>query len=205
MIAVGRAVVVSASAALVTVVIGCGAGTEHVKSPFVADGGVESGPGSGLWGDGSSGPRGMHIGCIRGRRLAILVTVHNHTRQTITLLGGAGIQSLPDVIERVAVQVRLAAPPPKGDVAVIGLRSWNARSSAPAAIPAGRGGWVQSNFVMRNCALLRSIEPMTVNRSITLNYSVGGVRGTQVISVAAARIILTRGPLRPVLPINQVG
>ena len=46
---------------------------------------------------------------------------------------------------------------------------------------------------------------MTVNRSITLNYSVGGVRGTQVISVAAARIILTRGPLRPVLPINQVG
>ena len=96
MIAVGRAVVVSASAALVTVVIGCGAGTEHVKSPFVADGGVESGPGSGLWGDGSSGPRGMHIGCIRGRRFAVLITVHNHTRQTITLLGAVATQSLPE-------------------------------------------------------------------------------------------------------------
>jgi len=58
---------------------------------------------------------------------------------------------------------------------------------------------------MRNCALLRSTEPVAVNRSITLNYSAGGVKGTQVITVAAARIFLTRGPLHPAVPINQVG
>jgi hypothetical protein len=43
-----------------------------------------------------------------------------------------------------------------------------------------------------------------VNRSITLNYS-ADVKGTEVVAVAAARIILTRGPLHPRLPINQVG
>jgi hypothetical protein len=195
---------VLAAAAVLTVVSGCGAGTQPVKSPFSASPGVEDGPGSGLWGDKSSGPRGMQIGCIRGRRFAVLITVHNHTRQTITLLGAVATQHLPEVIERVAVQVRLAPPPPKGDLAVIGLRFWNPRNSSPAAIPAGRDGWVQSNFLMRNCARLRPTEPVTVNRSITLNYS-AGMKGTEVLAVAAARIILTRGPLHPRLPINRVG
>jgi len=193
---------VLATAVVLTVVSGCGAGT---KSPFSASAGVEDGPGSGLWGDKSSGPQGMQIGCIRGRRFAVLITVHNHTRHAITLLGAAATQSLPEVIERVAVQVRLAPPPPKGDLAVIGLRSWNPRNSSPVAIPAGRDGWVQSNLLMRNCARLRPTEPVTVNRSIMLNYNAGGVKGTQEVAVAAARIILTRGPLHPRLPINQVG
>ncbi len=196
---------VLAAALIAAAVTGCGAGTQSVKHPFVARGGVESGPSSGLWGDGSSGPGGEHTGCIRGRRLAVLIGVHNRTQRTITLLGGSGPQSLPDVIERVAVQVRLAPPPPKGDLAVMGLRSWNPRNSSPVAIPAGRDGWVQSNFLMKNCARLSSTEPVTVNRSITLDYSASGVKGTQVISVAGARIILTRGPLHPRLPINQIG
>ena len=76
-----------------------------------------------------------------------------------------------DVIERVAVQARLA----------------------------------QSNFLMRNCSLLRGREPALVNRNTTVKYSAGGSNGTQVVSVAAARIILTRGPLHPRLPINHVG
>ena len=46
---------------------------------------------------------------------------------------------------------------------------------------------------------------MTVNRSTTLEYSAGGDNGTQVVSVRGARIILTRGPLHPRVPINQVG
>jgi hypothetical protein len=58
---------------------------------------------------------------------------------------------------------------------------------------------------MRNCRSLPRGEPLTVNRSITLSYDADGSRRTQTISVAAARIILTRGPLHPKLPINQVG
>lgn len=188
-----------------TVVSGCGTAAQAVRGPFVARGGVSSGPSSGLWGDGSSGPNGEHIGCIRGRRFAVLITVHNRLKRTITLLGGGGPQPFRDLIERVAVQVRLAPPPPKGDLAVSGLRSWIGRNSSSVAIPAGRDGWVQSNFVMRNCSLLHGREPLIVNRSTTLRYSAGGSVGTQVVSVATARLILTRGPLHPRLPINQVG
>ena len=202
---VGLVLLGVAALAGLMVVDGCGAGAQAVKRPFVARGGVSSGPSSGLWGDGSSGPSGEHIGCIRGRKFAVLITVHNRLKRTITLLGGGGPQPFGDVIERVAVQVRLAPPPPKGDMAVAGLRSWIGRNSSPVAIPAGRDGWVQSNFLMRNCSLLRRREPVMVNRSTTLKYSAGGSDGTQVVSVAGARIILTGGPLHPRLPINQVG
>jgi hypothetical protein len=109
------------------------------------------------------------------------------------------------VIERVAVQVRLAPPPPKGDFMVVGLRAWNRRKSSPVAIPPDRDGWVQLNFLMHNCALLRGREPLTVNRSTTLEYSLGGTRGKQMIHVGGARIILTRGPAHPRLPINHIG
>jgi len=196
---------VGAITLIVTLGSGCGAETQTVTRSFAARNGVESGPDSSLWGDGSAGPSGMHVGCIRGRRFAVLITVHNRSSRTITLLGGAAPQPFPDVIERVAVQVRLAPPPPKGDLMVTGLRSWNSRNSSPVAIPPERDGWVQSNFLMRNCAQLRGREPVTVNRSTTLNYSVSSTSGTQVFSVAAARIVLTRGPLHPRLPINHVG
>jgi hypothetical protein len=194
-----------AVALVVSVLSAAVVGASPVASPFVTGGGTEDGPGSGSWGDGSSGPSGMHIGCIRGRRFAVLITVHNQTNQTVTLVGGGGPQSFPRIIERVAVQVRVAPPPPKGDLAVVGLRSWSPRNSAPVAIPAERDGWVQSNFLMRDCSRLRGIEPVTVNRTITLSYKVGSQTGRQVVSAPAARIILTRGPVHPRVPINQVG
>jgi hypothetical protein len=147
----------------------------------------------------------MHIGCIKGRRLAVLVTARNRTKRTITVLGGDGPQHFHDVIERIAVQVRLAPPPPKGDYIQVGLRSWTGRNSTPVAIPAGRDAWVQSNLLMRNCGSLRRDETLTVNRSVTLAYRAGGSKGTQAISVAGARILLHRGPLHPSLPINQAG
>jgi hypothetical protein len=199
-----NALVVLAAALTVTVASGCDAGTKAVKRPFVAGTGVESGPSSGLWGDGSSGPDGMQIGCIRGRRLAVLITVQNRTKRTVRLLGTAP-QGLFRVIEPVAVQVSLAPPPTKGDYFVSGLRSWNTHDSSSVAIPGGREGWVQLNFLMRNCDLLRWLAPATVNRSITLAYSVGGAKGTQVLSVPSARITLTRGPAHPRLPVNQIG
>ena len=176
-----------------------------MKAPFAAGDGISSGPTSGLWGDGGSGPMGMHVGCIDGRRFAVLITVHNRTKHAITLLGGGGAQRSPGVIKRVAVQVRLAPPPPDGGLFQPGLRSWIGRNSSSVAIPARRDAWVQSNFLMQNCGSLRRDEALTVNRSITLTYSAAGRRAAQAVSVAAARIILTRGPLHPSLPINQVG
>src|SRR5438094_1901648 len=180
-------------------VTGCSAGAR----PFTAGGGVEAGPGSRLWGDGSSGPDGMEIGCIPGRRFAVVITVRNRTKRTVTLLSADGPPPLPGVIDRAAVQVRLAPPPPKGDRLVIGLRVWSRRDAEPIAVPPGRSGWVQSNFLMRNCAMLS--RPSTAEGSITLRYRVGGSLGREVVSVAAAQILLTRGPRHPSLPINQVG
>lgn len=203
---VGRAAMLGWVAGVALAATGCGGShlTTPIKAPFVARGGVSSGPSSGLRGDGSSDPSGMRIGCIRGRRFAVLITIHNRSKHTVTFLGAKRI-NLAGVIERVAVQVRLAPPPPKGDIAVTGLRSWSGRTSTPVAIPVGRDAWVQSNFLMRNCARLRSRGPLTVNQSITLAYRAANAEGTQTVSVRAARIILTPGPLHPRLPINRVG
>jgi hypothetical protein len=191
------------AAAFVVVFSGCSSGTQAVTRPFVAGGGIESGPTSGLWGDGSAGPSGMEIGCIRGRHLAVLLTVQNQAKRTVTLLG-AETQRLPRVIESVAAQVSLA-PPPTPRFAVPGLQPWSTHDSPSVAIPPGREGWVQLNFLMRNCDPLRGLESATVNRSIILAYSVGEAKGTQVLSVPSARITLTRGPAHPRLPVNQVG
>jgi hypothetical protein len=147
----------------------------------------------------------MQIGCIDGRQLAVLITVHNRTSHTVTLLSGGGPQRASRVIDRVAAQVRLAPPPPRGDVAVSGLRSWSRHDSGPASIPAGRDAWVQSDFLMRNCRSLRAGEVLTANRSITLSYRAGGYTGTQSVPVKAARIMLSRGPVYPSVPINQTG
>lgn len=184
---------------------GCGGSHHAPVAPFLAEGGTSSGPQSGLWGDGTSGPSGLHIGCIDGRRFAVLITVHNRTNQKITRVAASGTQEAPAVIKRVAVQARLAPPPPTGDQQVIGLRAWNGRNSSAAAIPPGRDAWIQSNFLMRRCRSLRQRKTLTVNRSTTLTYAANGGEGTEVVSVRGARIILTRGPLHPTLPINRVG
>ena len=195
-----------AAAILATGLSGCADdGTSSIKQPFTSDGSLENGPTSSLWGDTSSWPQGSSIGCIRGRHFAVLITVHNQTRKSIALLGAAGAQSFRDVIERVAVQVRLAPPPSTGPFAVTGLKSWSPRSSPPVLIPPGRDAWVQSNYSMRNCAHLRGSEPATINRSTTLIYRADAGRQTQTVSVPAAQIVLTRGPVHPSLPVNQIG
>lgn len=153
------------AALVATALCGCGAGSSDLKNALAAGGGEESGPTSGLWGDTGSGPKGTSIGCIHGRRFAVLITVHNKTNRTVSLVGATGPHGLPGLIDRIAVPVRLAPPRPTGDRMVTGLRSWSARSSRPVVIPPGRDGWVQSNFLMRNCALLDGRGRVTINRS----------------------------------------
>src|SRR5258705_13680205 len=52
-------------------------GAHAHTGPFVAGGGFASGPGSGLWGDGSSGHGGNHLGCLPGRLYAEAISLRN--------------------------------------------------------------------------------------------------------------------------------
>jgi hypothetical protein len=188
---------------------GCGTAETSVPSgvsaPFTSAGSVELGPVSNLWGDGASGPPGQHLGCTRGRKLALLITVRNRTSQPITILGGGGPQPFRSVIERVAVQVRLAEASTAG-IPNPGLRPWNDGDSSAVAIPPGGRARVQSNFLMRDCGSLQKGQSITVNRSVTLAYELGNdVQGAQPVALKSARIIVTRGPLHPKLPINTIG
>jgi hypothetical protein len=184
---------------------GCslGGGSAHgdAAAPFSAPGGSESGPGSGLWGDTSSGPTGDHIGCLPGRHYTLVVTLRNRSKSTVTITDLGGPQPAPRIIRRVAVQLRLAPPPPNGDLAVSNLRRWSASPTVPVAIPPGRSAVVQSNFLMGLCDDLRPHQALTVNRAIVVAYRTGQHAGHQRIAQESARIVLTRGPtIRPCSP-----
>lgn len=182
--------------ALVVLASGCGGRTIVAGHVFSPSGGVTAGLSSGDWGDGSSGPSGMHIGCIAGRRFAVYVTAHNRTKRTVTVTEGSGDQPFAKIMDRVAVQVRLAPPPPTGDVFVTGFSAWSRERPTPTDIPPGRDVGIQSNYVMRDCNRLRPHESITLNRSVTITYRVGGTTARQSISVRGARIILTLAPQR---------
>jgi hypothetical protein len=180
------------AAIALTLLAGCGSRAHVTGTAFTAGGGVTGGLSSGDWGDGSSGPAGMHLGCIAGRHFAVYVTAHNRTRQTITVTTGPSVDANADVMTRVAMQVVLAPPPPKGDAFVTGFRGWSRKHSAPVAIPPGRDVGIQSDYVMRGCMLLPVNHPVIVNRGATIAYRSGGDDAMQQIAVASARIILTR-------------
>jgi len=136
----------------------------------------------------------MHLGCIHRRHFALVVTVRNRSRNTVTLVRTGADQPWAEIgiIPRVAVQFRLVAPRPTGDLLVVGLRSWSRSAPTPATIPPGRSAWVQSNFLMNNCSLLPPHAALTANRAITVTYRTNGHEGNQQIAVLAARIILRR-------------
>jgi hypothetical protein len=59
-------------------------------------------------------------------------------------------------------------------------------------IPAGRSAWVQSNYLMDSCSVIRPRQTLIVNRTITLAYRAAGNSGSQQIATPSARLILTR-------------
>jgi hypothetical protein len=173
---------------------GCGGRTIVPGHAFSPAGGVTAGLSSGLWGDGGSGPSGMHIGCLAGRRFSVYVTAHNRTKRTVTVTDGGGDQPFAKIMARVAVQIRLAPLPPKGDLAVTGMGAWSRQRATPTEIPPGRDVGIQSNYVMRNCNLLHPHELITLNRSVAITYRQGGTTAREPIADRGARIILTRPP-----------
>lgn len=187
------AVSVASAALLASSFAGCGGKSEAVVHPLVASAGVEAGPSSRLWGDGACTPTGMHLGCIRRRHFALVVTLRN-PRNPVTLVRARADQPWAEIgiIPRVAVQFRLAPPPPTGDLLVVGLRRWSRSTPTPVMIPPGRSAWVQANFMMNNCSLLPPHAALTANRAITVTYRSNGHEGSQQIAVLDARIILRR-------------
>ena len=115
----------------------------------------------------------------------------------MTLTGAALDSSSTSIIRRVAVQFRLAPPPPTGDVVVVGLRAWSRSGARPTTIPPGRKAWVQSNFELNNCNLLSPGHALVANRAIAVTYQANGHDGTQRIAMTGARIILTGRPAVP--------
>jgi hypothetical protein len=190
----GRSDVTCLAAVLVLSGSGCGEASHGLSQPFVANGGIEGGLGSGLWGDTSSGPDGEHLGCIPGRHYAQAITLRNRSTTAVTLTDARGSEPAPHIIRRVAVQFRLAPPPPHGDIFVSNLRRWSASPPTPVTIPPGRSAAVQSNFLMGQCYELAARQVLTVNDAIVVDYRASGKTGQQEIAQRSARILLSRGP-----------
>jgi hypothetical protein len=157
--------------------------------PFVA---VALASGMSGVGDGPSTPTGDHLRCWSGRHYAENLTLRNRSGDRVTLNGAASDLSAAPIVQRIAVQLRLAPWPPNGDVEVPGIRNWNRSAARPVTIPPGRSAWVQSNFLIHHCNLLAAHGTLIANRTITLKFTVNGHAGSQRIDLPSARIILTR-------------
>jgi hypothetical protein len=190
----GRSDVISVFAVLALCGAGCGETSHLVSQPFVANGGTEGPLSSGLWGDTSSGPDGMHLGCISGRHAALAITLRNRSSTAVTLTGAHGSEPAPLIIRRVAVQFRLAPPPPTGDFFVSNLRRWSASAPRPVTIPPGRDAVVQSNFLMGRCEDIGPRQELTVNSAVVVEYRASGHAGRQQVAQRSARILLSQGP-----------
>src|ERR1700759_4872158 len=85
--------------------------------PFVPTGTLNGGSGSGFWGD-----RGDDLGCLSRRHYSFTITLRNRSKHVATLTAVRGPNPLPNVVARVAVQLRHAPPPPTGAMPVVLLR-----------------------------------------------------------------------------------
>jgi hypothetical protein len=185
-----RTLAILVAAFAVIVLEGCGsqAARSRAADALVRAPGNEAGATSGDWGDGAWDAHGLRLGYLEGRRFRLLFTLRNRTSSPLVLLGAGGAQRAHSLLRRVAVQVRPAPPPPKGDLGVTGLRRWSSALPRPVTVPAGRDAWVQVDFVMRGAC--RWFDPgarQTVNRSILVHYR-DGAEATQRIDLGGDQI-----------------
>lgn len=194
MSAKGALVRLAAAAIVLLGAAGCGSSSDGFKQRFAVNGGIEAGPGSGLWGDTSSGPDGMHVGCVAGRHYAFAFTIRNRSNAAVILQSAQGSDPAPGIIRRVAVQFRLAPPPTTGSRFVSNLRRWSSAPATPVTIASRRSAAVQSNFVMRHCKALAGGRTLVVDGSFLLNFQASDHAERQKVVQRSARILLTRGP-----------
>ena len=163
--------------------------SRQLARPFVA---VALASGMSGVGDGPSTSTGDHLRCWSGRHYAQNLTLRNRSSVPVTLTGAVSDSSSAPIVQRVAVQLRLAPPSLSGDVEVPGIRNWNRSAATPVTIPPGRRAWVQSNFLIHNCSLLLPHRKLITNGAVTVTFDANGHSSAQRIAVPSARIILTR-------------
>jgi hypothetical protein len=166
-------------------------GYRQSVGPFVLDtqlAGISSGAAAG---DGPSTPTGSHIACTAGRRYAFSIPLRNRSNSPVTLTGASVDPPSAQIVQRVAVQFRLAPPDPKGDVLVSWLGRWSRSQATAVTVAPGHNVWVQEDFLMRNCSLLASDQALVANRSITLAYRTRARTSSQQLGIPGARLIVT--------------
>ena len=191
---IGSGLVVATTTALLLVFPALGDIRGAPQAPFAYDAasGTDSGPVSGLWGDGSSGPSGIELGCIPGRRYGMAIVVHNQTEQAVTILRVGGVQRHVRVIKRVAVQARPKQPENGEARSDIGLRSWSRTSGQPLTVPAGSDAWLQLNFLMGRCSLINPSGQLVVSDRLAITYQDSSGATDQEQTPRVQRLILTR-------------
>lgn len=171
-------------------------GIQAGRGPFVPTGTLEAGSTSGHWGDGSSRRAGAVLGCFSRRHYSFAITVRNRSSRAVTLTGARGPDPLPRVLERVAMQVRAAPPPPIGEgIQRPLIKQWSAAPARPVTIRPGRRAVVQSNFLMRHCESLARNEKVVVPGSFVLGYRRSGRAGRQHVVQQNAGFSLVPGPI----------
>jgi hypothetical protein len=181
------------SASLLLALTALGSSRAAVPAPFAYSqaSGFDGGPMSGNWDDGGSGPKGIHLGCIPARHYAMAVPIDNQAGQTITILSVGGTQPHPRIIRRVAVQA-WPKPAQNGGMLQIGLHQWSRTPGNALAVPADATAWLQLNFLMDRCALIKRGAHIPISDTLTITYQdATGAQGHQTIPPMLP-IILTR-------------
>jgi hypothetical protein len=171
-------------------------GVRAGRGPFVLDGTFQGGASSGFWGDRSSARSGDELGCGSRRHYSFAVIVRNRSGTAVTLTGASGPNPRPNVVARVAMQVRHAPPPPVGEgLAQPLIKHWSAAPARPVTIKPGHSAVVQSNFLMRHCAALQDGRKVVVPGSLVLSYPMSGHAGKQHLVQQNAGFSVVAGPV----------
>lgn len=156
---------------LVFALAALGATRGGVQNPFAysRSSGFDGGPVSGLWGDGGSGPKGIELGCIPSRHFAMAVPITNQAGEAVTIDAVAGTQAHGTLVRRVAVQA-WPKPAESGDMIQVGLHDWSRTPGQPLVVPASSDAWLQLNFLMGQCRLIKSYGRVAVSDRLTITY-----------------------------------
>lgn len=177
---------------------------QHIGAgPFVLSGGFAGGAGSGLWGDGSSGPNGSTLGCIDRRHYSQAFGIRNRSHAPVTLTQARGANPAPTIVDLVAVQFRLSPPQKQSRGTInwgggldLNYRGWSAAPTKPLTIPPGRIATVQSNYVFSDCKTIVAGQTVVVPGSLVLGYRASGHFHQKEIPLAGQRLVLVAGPTR---------
>ncbi|HJU36645.1 MAG TPA: hypothetical protein VJ716_04405 [Gaiellaceae bacterium] len=173
------------------------------RGPFVLGGGWTGGGGSGLWGDGGSGPTGTSLGCLDDRHYSYAFGVENTSRAPVRLTAAIGPNPEPRVVDRVATQLRLSPRERRpstidnfGRPAGMDLvfHRWSAAPTRPVTIPPHRIATIQVNFLMHHCGALAHGRTIVVPGSLVLRYRRSGNSGRQMLKLPENRFVVVAAP-----------